>query len=87
MKPRPKPVSSQHRWQAEHARIVKVLRKLRGDIASHGERGRMLPGFEYEDARPDPGYVARSVTGSIEGTLSLLEELWQRCVSNGGTGR
>ena len=66
-----KPGAAQRRWQAEHASVVKALRKMLRDIDSLG----------------DGGVVIASWRVSIEGTLSLLEELWQRCVSNGGTGR
>ncbi len=80
---RPIPGARQDRWQAEHARIVRALLKLRVDIDGLGAEGEALVLDNADPVWRAPDQIGCYASNSIEGTLSLLEELYQRVVSNG----
>ncbi len=81
------PGARQDRWQAEHARIKRVLLKLRKDIDNLGAEGELLVFDNADPVWRDPDVIGCYASNSIEGTLSLLEELYQRVVSNGDQSR
>jgi hypothetical protein len=63
-------------WEADYRGVVQDFQSLENRIVELGVAGDLL--VLLEERRPTPQWLAVLAGNSIEGTLSLLRELWRR---------